>query len=200
MCHLTGYIGSGNSIPLMLKSLEIQEPIIGSQATGLAVMSLGNIALEKAVGPVRTFKDTIKYVEESGIGIGHTRFSLKNVTTAETNSKEKAHPFWNSDQTFLTMHNGTLSNYKIFVDALEKKGYVFRSKSVYKNEKGEEITDYCDSEIFGYLLEEELKNEVPMKQAIRNACRDLRGHFAFVVMHPEFPDRLYIANWMQPCF
>ncbi|HUT79660.1 MAG TPA: hypothetical protein VMZ29_00540 [Candidatus Bathyarchaeia archaeon] len=200
MCHLTGYIGEDNCVPLLLASLEIQEAIIGAQATGLAVMSLGKIIMDKAIGPVKNFRESIDFIDESSIGIGHTRYAVKSVTCAETNTKEKAHPFWNSDNSFVTMHNGTIFNYEKLVAELEAKGYRFRSKSTYINEKNEKVVDYNDSEVFSYLLEEELKKEIDIKEAIRNACERIQGHFAFVVFHPNYSERIYLANWMQPMF
>ncbi|MBN1328778.1 MAG: hypothetical protein JXA54_04830 [Candidatus Heimdallarchaeota archaeon] len=200
MCHLTGYIGEDNCIPLLLASLEIQEAIIGAQATGLAVMSLGKIIMDKIIGPVKNFKESINFIDESFIGIGHTRYAAKSTNCAETNTKEKAHPFWNSDNSFVTMHNGTIFNYEKLVAELENKGYRFQSKSTYINGKNEKVVDYNDSEVFSYLLEEELKKEGEIKEAIRNACKKIQGHFAFVVIHPEYSERIYIANWMQPMF
>jgi len=200
MCHLTGYIGEENCVPLLLNSLEIQEPLIGAQATGLAVMSLGKIIMDKTTGPVKNFLESVSFIDESSIGIGHTRYTFKNVTCAETNTKEKAHPFWNSDNSFVTMHNGTIFNCEKLIAELEGIGYRFRSKSTYTNEKGEKIIDYNDSEIFSYLLEEELKKNIEIKDAIRNSCKKIQGHFAFVVLHPDFPDRLFLANWTQPMF
>ncbi|NHJ04956.1 MAG: hypothetical protein EAX90_09040 [Candidatus Heimdallarchaeota archaeon] len=200
MCHLTGYIGNENAIPIIMESLRIQEAIIGAQATGLAVLKDGKINMVKDTGPIKFFEEKYNLKDyNANIGIGHTRYAIKNKTNAETNTKEKAHPFWNSDEKFVTMHNGTISNYLDFVNQLEKIGYTFRSKSEYfDHEKNEKVIDFCDSEIFSYLLEEELKRNDDMKIAIKNASKDIRGHFAFVVLHPNYPDNIFIANWMQP--
>ncbi len=201
MCHLTGYIGNENCIPFLLDSLELQEGIIGAQATGLAILKDGKIIMEKDIGPVKKFRDKKIAFEEATIGIGHTRYAIKNVTKKETNTKEKAHPFWNSDKSFLTMHNGTIYNYEEFVNKLESKGYQFKSKTTFYDEENDKhITDYCDSEIFGFLLEEELKKNRNINESIRNSCLNLNGQFAFVVLHPNFPNKIILANWMQPLF
>jgi glucosamine 6-phosphate synthetase-like amidotransferase/phosphosugar isomerase protein len=200
VCHLTGYIGNDNCIPILLKSLETQEGIIGGQATGIATMSNDRISMTKNVGPVRDFKEKYQ-MDDSSLGIGHTRYAIKNVKLAETNTKEKAHPFWNSDKSFITMHNGTLYKFEDHVKELEKKGYNFRSKSTFIDKTTQKkVTDYCDSEIFSYLLEEELKLSDDIEECIRNACKNLYGHFAFVVLHPRYPDKIFLANWMQPMF
>jgi glucosamine 6-phosphate synthetase-like amidotransferase/phosphosugar isomerase protein len=199
MCHLTGYIGNENCVPIILEALKIQEGIIGGQATGIAIKNDKGIFMEKDIGPVDDFRKKFS-LDSANIGFGHTRYALKNVTTAETNKREKAHPFWNSDKSFITMHNGTLFNYEVFVKDLEEKGYQFRSKSVYLNNESNEVIDYCDSEIFSFLLEEELKKSDDIKECIRKACSNLKGHFAFVVIHPNYPDEIFLANWMQPMF
>ena len=200
MCHLAGYVGEQNAVPKIIESLRIQEGIIGSQATGLAVIQNSKIKMEKDIGPVSVFEKQFSLEDfESTIGIGHTRYALKNISKAETNTKEKAHPFWSSKKDFVTMHNGTISNYLDFVEKLEEKGYTFKSKSVFFDKDTQsEVIDFCDSEIFGYQLEEELKNTDDIKQAIKQACKNIRGHFAFVVLHPAHPDTIFIANWMQP--
>jgi hypothetical protein len=157
--------------------------------------------MEKDIGPVKDFRKKSISSKNASIGIGHTRYAIKNVTRKESNTKEKAHPFWNSDKSFLTMHNGTINNYETFVKDLEAKGYNFRSKTTYiENDTKKEVTDYCDSEIFSYLLEEELKRNDNIKDCIRNSCLKLKGQFAFVVLHPEHKDKIILANWMQPLF
>lgn len=199
MCHLAGYIGDRNCIPIILEGLEVQEAIIGAQATGLATLKDGQINLQKAIGPIANFRKQFKLKEEAEIGIGHTRYAIKNVKHAETNTNAKAHPFWNSDKSFVTMHNGTLTNYKQFVQDLESKGYEFRSKTEYNDkDSGEKVVDYCDSEIFSFLLEENLHKTDDIKEAIRVSCKDFQGQFAFVILHPYYPNQIFIANWMQP--
>ncbi|MHA1155981.1 MAG: hypothetical protein ACTSQK_07720 [Candidatus Heimdallarchaeota archaeon] len=202
MCHLAGYIGEQNAVPKIIDSLRIQEGLIGAQATGLAVLKDFKVKMEKDIEPVSSFVEKYSLQDfEASIGIGHTRYEIKNIDNAETNTKEKAHPFWSSKKKFVTMHNGTLSNYLDFVKQLEEKGYSFQSKSTYFDyDLKKDVIDFCDSEIFGYQLEEELKSTDDLKQAIKNACENIRGHYAFVILHPDYPDRIYIANWMQPMY
>ena len=97
MCHLAGYIGDRNCIPIILKGLEVQEAIIGAQATGLATLKDGRINLQKTIGSIAEFRKQFKLKEEAEIGIGHTRYAIKNVKNAETNTVEKSHPFFYKD-------------------------------------------------------------------------------------------------------
>ncbi|MHA1367998.1 MAG: hypothetical protein ACTSP5_16575 [Candidatus Heimdallarchaeota archaeon] len=202
MCHLAGYVGNKNGIPFIIESLRIQEPLIGAQATGLASIINNKIVVDKDIGPVKYFEENFNLEQfNSSIAIGHTRYALKNLTYAETNTKEKAHPFWDSTNKFVTMHNGTIINYMDFVTPLEEMGYIFKSKSTFQDKiSNQEKTDYCDSEIFSFILEEELKKTDNLTQAIKNSCKDIQGHFAFVTLHPDNQDELIIANWMQPMY
>jgi len=201
VCHLAGFISKENVVSYILDSLEVQEPIIGGQATGLAVLTGKKVKMVKDIGPVKDFKEKFKeQLVAAQIGIGHTRYTIKNLTSAKTNTSAKAHPFWDSKKKFVTMHNGTLLNYLQFANDLEKKGYQFRSKSIIQNGQKEEIVDYCDSEIFSFLLEEELAAGLEIKPAIKKICSQLEGQFAFVVLHPQYPETIFIANMMQPLF
>jgi glucosamine--fructose-6-phosphate aminotransferase (isomerizing) len=200
MCHLVGYIHTQSVVSQLIESLRLVEAIIGAQATGLAVIQNDKIKMKKDVGPVQSFLDNNSLNDfNSYIGIGHTRYTPKNLRSKETNTPAKAHPFWNTKKTFVTMHNGTIFNAEIFVKELEEKGYSFRSKSTITNVgEGRPKIDFTDSEIFSYLLEEELGKKNDMEEGIRNACENLRGNYAFVVLHQDYPDTLFIANWMQP--
>ncbi|MBD3191352.1 MAG: hypothetical protein GF308_11945 [Candidatus Heimdallarchaeota archaeon] len=202
MCHLAGYIGNQKAVSVILDSLKIQEPIIGAQATGLAVLKKGKIIFEKDIGPLQSFekKHSLSSIN-SKIAIGHTRFAIKSINKAETNTKAKAHPFISTDKSFVTMHNGTIFNDQVFIEQLEAKGYTFRSKTqFFDKEKDELVTDYTDSELFTYRLEEKIEQTSNIKQAIKKACEELEGHFAFVVLHVDHPNKLFIANWMQPLY
>ena len=86
MCHLAGYIGDRNCIPIILEGLKVQEAIIGAQATGLATLKDGRINLQKTIGPMKNFRKQFKLKEEVEIGIGHSRYAIKNVKNAETNT------------------------------------------------------------------------------------------------------------------
>jgi glucosamine 6-phosphate synthetase-like amidotransferase/phosphosugar isomerase protein len=200
LCHIAGYLGDENAISLILESLALQEPIIGGQATGLAYLKDGRITMDKEVGSVQKFKQKSPIIAEQATHvIGHTRYALKNLTYAATNTNAKAHPFWNSTKEFVTMHNGTIVNFSEIIAELEEKGYIFKSKSVYFNEtSNSDAVDFCDSELFSYLLEEELRASNELILAIRQACKDIKGHFLFVILHPDYPQKIFIANWMQP--
>ncbi|MEA2071879.1 MAG: hypothetical protein U9O98_11400, partial [Asgard group archaeon] len=200
MCHLAGYIGQKNGIQKILESLHLQEAIIGGQATGLAFFNKNNLILKKTVGPLKNFLKTFPTdTFKAKISIGHTRYALKNLSKKYTNTPAKAHPFWGSTKELVTMHNGTISNVEKFIEQLEYIGYHFSSKTIqFDPEEQEEKRDICDSEIFPYLVEEALKETNNIKEAIKTACKDIEGHFAFVLLHKDYPESIFIANWRQP--
>ena len=47
MCQLAAYVGDRPIAPLLLKSLELQEPIFGAHATGLGVINEFGLQTEK---------------------------------------------------------------------------------------------------------------------------------------------------------
>ena len=69
MCHLAGYVGEQNAVPKIIESLRMQEGIIRSKATGLAVIKNSKIKMEKDVGPVSDFEGQFSLGDfESTIG------------------------------------------------------------------------------------------------------------------------------------
>ena len=192
MCQLAAYVGDRPIAPLLLKSLELQEPIFGAQATGLGVINESGLHTEKDYGHVkRVMKTTAISSLEGTAGIAHSRYNLTARDDPRYNTKEMAHPFLNDDETLALMHNGGINNYKEHWDKL-KESHVFRSHSL-------EVDAITDSEVAVHMLSDYLVNGLLMEEALREVASECTGSFLFGCIKEGVQDTVWIANWHQPC-
>ena len=116
MCGIVGYIGHGDTKEIILdglKSLEYR----GYDSSGMALISHGEIIVEKKTGKIQNLADSIKgKVFSSEIGIGHTRWATHGIP-----SDINSHPHYSMDKSTAVVHNGIIENYQTLRKELEKK-------------------------------------------------------------------------------
>lgn len=168
MCQLVAYVGDRPIAPLLPKSLELQEPIFGAQATGLGVINESGLYTEKDYGQVKRVMKTTEISSLQGTaGIAHSRYNLTAKDDPRYNTKEMPHPFLNDDETLALMHNGGIINYKEHWDRL-KDTRVFRSHSL-------EVDAITDTEVAVHMLSDSLGNGLCMEEALREGDSALFG-------------------------
>jgi len=162
MCGIFGYVGkrvdAGRIVVRGLKNLEYR----GYDSWGVARMIDGDITVQKKVGKIGSVNPE-SFAELSGIAIAHSRWATHGGVT-----EGNAHPHVSCDGTIAIVHNGIIENYQILRTALKKKGHAFRSET--------------DTEVIVHLIEEYAKKE-SFAEAVRHACRDFQGRYAFLAMH-----------------
>ena len=192
MCQLAAYVGDRPIAPLLLKSLELQEPIFGAQATGLGVINESGLHTEKDFGHVKRVMKTTEISSLQGTaGIAHSRYNRTARDDLRYNTKEMAHPFLNDDKTLALMHNGGIKNYKEHWDRL-KDTHVFRSHST-------EVDAITDSEVAVHMLNDYMKAGSTMEEGLRKVASEYTGSFLFGCIIEGDKDTVWIANWHQPC-
>jgi len=192
MCQLAAYVGDRPIAPLLLKSLELQEPIFGAQATGLGVINESGLHVEKDYGHVKRVMKTTEISSLQGTaGIAHSRYNLTARDDPRYNTREMAHPFLNDDETLALMHNGGINNYREHWDRL-KDTHVFRSHSL-------EVDEITDSEVAVHMLSDYLVNGLSIEEALREVASQCSGSFLFGCIKEGDQDTVWIANWHQPC-
>jgi glutamine phosphoribosylpyrophosphate amidotransferase len=192
MCQLAAYVGDRSIAPLLLKSLELQEPLFGAQATGLGVINESGLHTEKDFGHVKRVMKTTEISSLQGsAGIAHSRYNLTARDDLRYNTKEMAHPFLNDDETLALMHNGGINNYKEHWDRL-KDTHIFRSHST-------EVDAITDSEVAVHMLSDSLGNGLSIEEALRDVSSQCTGAFLFGCIKKGVLDTVWIANWHQPC-
>ena len=165
MCGIFGYVGNRNDAGGLvvegLKNLEYR----GYDSWGIACKTDGHVDIQKDIGKISTVKSA-DFMESCSLAIGHTRWATHGGVT-----RNNAHPHANNDGTIAVVHNGIIENYQELKKELEEKGHKFQSET--------------DTEIIPHLIGEYLKKTGDFASAVRRACEDFKGRFAFLALHTE---------------
>lgn len=185
MCGIVGYIGSGEALPIIISGLEKLE-YRGYDSAGVAIYEKGALDITRSLGKLSELKKLLvdKYGHNGGpksskakVGIGHTRWA-----THGKPSENNAHPH-TAGQVSL-VHNGIIENYLDLRDQLETNGSTFLSET--------------DTEIAAHLLEKHLRSGKSAIEALRAACGEIRGSYAFLAVDSKNPDALLVAKSATP--
>jgi glutamine---fructose-6-phosphate transaminase (isomerizing) len=178
MCGIIGYVGSRPSKDLLIAGLERLE-FRGYDSAGIALLedegldyvrAVGNLAnLKRAAGPNGSHATT---------GLGHTRWATHGAV-----NEDNAHPLTGCDAGRLAIVlNGIVENYRELKAELEAAGHSFSSQT--------------DAEVVAHLLETLYDGD--LAEAVRAAYLRLEGHFTFVVIHHDEPQRLVAVRQQTP--
>ncbi|MGL4769007.1 MAG: amidophosphoribosyltransferase [Mycoplasmoidaceae bacterium] len=166
-CGVFGVINSktaSHDIYLGLHSLQHR----GQEASGIATLIGDNEYVIKKIGPIiNTFDKTNLDFLKGECGIGHVRYSTFGSTEGYINVQPfvyKTHKY-----TYLTCHNGNLTNANELRIKLEKMGSVFFSSS--------------DSEILGHLINRSKKSNFIDK--IKDSLSQMVGAFSFLILKDD---------------
>jgi len=195
MCQLAAYVGEREKAPLLLRSLELQEPYLGGHATGLSVVTEGEIKMKKEQGHVRHAMEVIPEINnlEGSAGIAHSRYNQRAKVDPRYNVAAMAHPFLNEDGSLAIMHNGGIRNYKELWRELREE-HEFTSYV-------EKIDAITDSEVALHMFSDAVKWQgMDIPEALKAISVRLKGSFLFGVLSANYPDTIWIANWHQPCY
>ncbi len=193
MCQLAAYVGDRPIAPLLLRSLEFQEPYFGAHATGMAVVDSGRIRLEKDFGHVARVRKTTGIDELEGTaGIAHSRYNQRARDDPRYNTRGMAHPFLDDSGEIALMHNGGISNYEEHWERL-RGSHKFTSYSP-------DIDAITDSEVAVHMLGDAVAGGMSVGEALRWVAPRLTGSFLLACVSADHPEAVWIANWHQPCY
>ena len=180
MCGIFGCIlKQGRVAPLIhggLKRLEYR----GYDSVGFATIDSGVLHVRKDKGRIDEVVDELKMTEMPGsIGMGHTRWATHGAPMMVN-----AHPHTDCEGRIAVIHNGVIENFLELKEELLNKGHNFASRT--------------DTEVIAHLVEEEMKGDVELGEAILKALRQLEGSYAVAVISPSDPNRIYCARNESP--
>jgi glucosamine--fructose-6-phosphate aminotransferase (isomerizing) len=179
MCGIVGYVGNRPCEELLLAGLEKLE-YRGYDSAGLSVLDDGEVESVHAVGNLANLRAAIdEQGTKSGAlapaqtGIAHTRWATHGRVT-----KENAHPLDDTSGRVHIVLNGIVENHVALRRRLQ--------------EQGEEFSSETDAEVVAHLIADHYDGD--LAAAVRAAYAELRGHYAFVAMHADEPNRLVGAR------
>jgi glucosamine--fructose-6-phosphate aminotransferase (isomerizing) len=170
MCGIIGYVGSRPSKDLLIAGLERLE-FRGYDSAGIALLEDDGLDYVRAVGNLKNLKEAAgANGSHATTGVGHTRWATHGGV-----NEDNAHPLTGCDEGHLAIVlNGIVENYRELKQELEASGHVFSSET--------------DAEVVAHLLETVYDGD--LLEAVRAVYGRLQGHFTFVVIHHDEPDKL----------
>ncbi|MBS7653353.1 glutamine--fructose-6-phosphate transaminase (isomerizing) [Candidatus Bathyarchaeota archaeon] len=180
MCGIFGCIlKDGQAAPIIhdgLKRLEYR----GYDSAGIATIHMGELQVKKDKGKIEEIDRLLRFDEMKGsIGVGHTRWATHGAP-----SMVNAHPQLDCTGRLAVVHNGVIENFLELKEELMARGHIFASKT--------------DTEVVAHLVEEELRGDIGLKEAILKALRRLKGSYALAILSSADPGRIYCARNESP--
>jgi glutamine---fructose-6-phosphate transaminase (isomerizing) len=183
MCGIVGYVGGRPCLDLLVAGLEKLE-YRGYDSAGISVVEDGRIDSVRAVGNLENLRAAVAEQVENGdglataapvatTGVAHTRWATHGRV-----SEENAHPHGDCTDSVHIVLNGIVENHSELRRELAEQGHEFSSET--------------DAEIVAHLIERNYDGD--LAAAVRVSFAELRGHYAFVAMHAEEPERLVGAR------
>jgi glutamine---fructose-6-phosphate transaminase (isomerizing) len=180
MCGIVGYVGGRPCEEILLAGLEKLE-YRGYDSAGLSVIEGGEVDSVHAVGNLANLRAAVEARAGDGTGalpVSHTGISHTRWATHGRVTEENAHPHDDSSGKVHIVLNGIVENHAGLRKRLQADGEVFTSET--------------DAEVVAHLIAAHYEGD--LAAAVRAAYAELRGHYAFVAMHADEPDRLVGAR------
>jgi glucosamine--fructose-6-phosphate aminotransferase (isomerizing) len=184
MCGIVGYLGNDAFMQYIFSGLKLLQNR-GYDSVGMSCIQNAELNTVKFASTF-TF-DSLDKLEQSTMNkeynshcaIGHTRWATHGGKT-DTN----AHPHHDNKDRVAIVHNGIIENFDEIKSRLIEKGYFFRSQT--------------DTEIIAVLIGSYLDNGEPIEKAIKKALEELSGTWALVIIHKDFPNKIWITRNGSP--
>jgi glucosamine--fructose-6-phosphate aminotransferase (isomerizing) len=169
MCGIVGYVGTRPAIDILLKGLKRLE-YRGYDSAGVAFFSKDALTIKKSEGRLENVEKLLNgsrpLYQDARCGIGHTRWATHGKPTTQN-----AHPHRTGH--VVLVHNGIIENYQEIKKELVARGHQPQSET--------------DSELFGFLVFEEMEKGAKVAEAVRRAFVKLEGQCSVVVMSEREP-------------
>ena len=154
----------------------------GYDSVGIAVTTIdGDIARLRAVGRVEALEAKIGQADPAqwnGCGIGHTRWATHGPVT-----ESNAHPHQDCTGRIALVHNGIIDEPGTIRERLTKTGHY--------------VVSAVDSELLAHLIEEGLRRDGGIVDAVANALDGVQGSWALAVLD-RLSGRIVVASQRSP--
>jgi glucosamine--fructose-6-phosphate aminotransferase (isomerizing) len=179
VCGIVGYVGPRAALDVVMGGLRRLE-YRGYDSSGVAVIGPDGLQIAKKAGRIDNLDADLSGRTVAGsTGMGHTRWA----THGPPNDRN-AHPHADANGRVAVVHNGIIENFDELRAALERDGVEFASDT--------------DTEVVAHLVGRDVAGGANLADAVRAACRRLRGAFTIVVLDAEHPDVVVAARRNSP--
>lgn len=181
MCGIVGYVGSRNSLDVLLGGLTRLE-YRGYDSAGVAVITdSGELVTRKRAGKLVVLREDLTHsaLPAGRTGIGQTRWA-----THGEPSDINAHPHCSNDGKLALIHNGIIENFAELKTELQGEGYRFDSET--------------DTEVAAKLVGYEYERDGDLVAAFRRAVSRLEGAFTLLAIHQDHPGLIVAARHNSP--
>ena len=180
MCGIIGYVGERDVVPVLIGGLQKLE-YRGYDSAGIAVVCDDELKVLRAEGKLVNLEEKLPEANLKGnFGMGHTRWA-----THGRPNENNAHPHRDCSGRVVVIHNGIIENFLQLKQKLSADGHEFKTET--------------DTEVVAHLIESKLKqNGHTFVDAVKEALRELQGHYALVMMSADEPGTLVAARQGPP--
>ena len=186
MCGIVGYLGTAESVEpveAVLAGLDLLQNR-GYDSVGVSIIESDKIRTIKCASTtinnaLEVLKHKLNPPPISNAAIGHTRWATHGGKT-----DANAHPHHDEKDRLTLVHNGIIENFAEIKTELVIKGYSFRSST--------------DTEIVAVLIGAFLDEGRTMLEAIQDATARLKGTWALVLLHRDFPNKMWAVRNGSP--
>ncbi len=177
MCGIVGYVGSQESLPILLEGLRRLE-YRGYDSAGVAILNGQGLSVRKAAGKIAILEGILDGARPEGsLGIAHTRWA----THGEPNTVN-AHPHVDCRQNIAVVHNGIIENYVTVKKKLLQEGHRF--------------TTDTDTEVIAHLIEKYFEGN--LERAVAAALQHVTGTYGIAVIARDDPGKIVGARHGSP--
>jgi len=180
MCGIFGCIlKEGKAAPIAhaaLKRLEYR----GYDSVGEATIHNDKLFIKKDKGKIDEVHAAHDLDDVPGrIVIGHTRWATHGAP-----SQTNAHPHTDCKEQIAVVHNGIIENFWQLKKELEDIGHIFKSKT--------------DTEVISHLIEDKIKEGLPLARAVCETVKRLDGSYAIAVVSVKEPNTIVCVRKESP--
>ena len=183
MCGIVGYLGTGEAVEAVLTGLELLQNR-GYDSVGVSIIESSEIRTVKCASThsnnaLHVLNSRIILPQISNAAIGHTRWARHGSKT-----DQNAHPHHDEANRISLVHNGIIENFAEIKAELVTKGYSFRSST--------------DTEVISVLIGALLDTGKTMIEAVRLSIERLKGTWALVILHKDYPNTIWAVRNGSP--
>ena len=183
MCGIISCLTINNNLVEILINGLKQLQNRGYDSAGICTMgkefNLLKYASTNELNSIKNLENNIDKLENSNIGIAHTRWATHGAKT-----DENSHPHISYNNKIALVHNGIIENYYDLKLDLEKEGIIFKSQT--------------DTEVISNLIAFNYEKSGDIMKSIKKTINMMSGTWGLAIMNLDEPNKLYCVRHGSP--